>query len=285
MNMTKPWEKTSGVTGSEIGSTQSSICTCREDFATCQAHPVKPGGEQTAASKAEIFKADRVADLAIRKSEQEDKFLQQLEKLNTLDWEDMPAPVLARLIMSKPFKQGKDEPDYYMSPQQALIYASSVKFLNAGCKRPELKLNPFLNDCWPDTKTMKINVTVEGQRKLAARRNDLGIPTWKQVERPLPEGKAKVFPWMKTDIGMECLIPVGNEKVAAIAWMSNWFKATPIWRENWEHMLRVRSEGLCYETITGVGISQPHEDKEIQNTPPYESPIIQSTEFVNKEMK
>lgn len=239
--------------------------------------------EQTAREKAEIIKADASDRIANTRRDRDEAFLSQLESLNSLDWDRMPVPILARLIIAKPFKGGRDEADsIFMSPHQALIYAAEINRLNAGCERPELKLSPFGNDIWPDLKTMKINVTVEGQRKIAARRNDLGIPTWKQVARPLPEGKTKTFPWMKEDIGMECSIPVAKETVVATAWISNWFKSTPIWKENWEHMLRVRSEGLCYEAITGVGISQPHADKEIENVKPYEAPTISVTEFKSK---
>lgn len=226
-----------------------------------------------------MIRSDRMAEALARKEQAEQKFLEQLDALTTLDWEDMPVPVLATLLMSKPFKGKKDEPDQYMSPKQALIYASSIKFLNAGCVDPQKKLNPFLNDVWPDLSTMKVNVTVEGQRKLASRRGDLGIPIWKVVERPLGNGAERKLPWQKSDIGAECTIPVAGQPVTCTAWISMWFKNTPIWRENWEHMLRVRSEGLCYEAITGVGISQPHQDKEILDVAPYQPPQVTATDF------
>jgi hypothetical protein len=233
-----------------------------------------------ASDKAALIRSDRAAEALERKQRSEELFMEQLNALTTLDWEDMPVPVLATLLMSKPFKGKRDEPDKYMSPKQALIYASSIKFLNAGCVDPQKKLNPFLNDVWPDLDTMKVNVTVEGQRKLASRRGDLGIPTWKEIKRPLANGAERKLPWQKEDIGYECSMPIGKEVCKATAWLSMWFKNTPIWRENWEHMLRVRSEGLCYETITGVGISQPHGDKEVENVAAYQPPAVEATNFV-----
>jgi hypothetical protein len=220
-----------------------------------------------------------------KRQEADERFLASLETVNSIDWEDLPVPVLARMLMTaKPIKGRKDEPDRYMTGPQALIYASAVKGLNAGCQRPDLRLNVWLNDVWVDLDTMKVNITVEGQRKMAARRGDLGIPEWTEVTKKLERGKVKPFTWMTENIGMRCLIPIAGKKdpVTATAWITEWFKPTPVWRENWEHMLRVRSEGLCYEIITGVGISQAHSDRDTLTDNGQPVPVIEVVEINQK---
>lgn len=227
----------------------------------------------------ELRKAGMEAALAKKEKDQEE-FLALLDKIENLEWHRMPLKMLVILLMQKPTKGGRDEPPIYMTPQQALIYATEIKRHNEGCDNPSLWLSPFGNDCWPDLSTMKVNVTVEGQRKIAARRGDLGIPEWSAVARPFGKGVEKKLSWQTEDIGMKCSIPVGQKAVSAVAWLSLWFKNTPIWRENWEHMLRVRSEGLCYEAITGVGISQPHTDKEVEAVAEFKDSPVSEFKFV-----
>src|ERR1700733_2024209 len=67
---------------------------------------------ETAATKATIIKSDRAAD----RQKQE---IEKLSGLTSLDWKNIPPPMLAQLLVNIPFKGATGEPDFYLQPWQA----------------------------------------------------------------------------------------------------------------------------------------------------------------------
>src|SRR5580693_7922518 len=106
---------------------------------------------QSASQKAALVKAGAAADK--QRSE-----IEKLSAVTSLDWKQIPPPMLAQILVNIPFKGSANDPDYYLQPWQAMIFALRCF---------ELGLSPFSNEVWFNTKNNKVNVTFEGKLKLA----------------------------------------------------------------------------------------------------------------------
>src|SRR6185369_12193474 len=78
--------------------------------------------------------------------------LSVLDQMDTFDWKKLPPPVMANLLTKIPFKGRKDEPDYYLNPAQAMVFALRCF---------ELGLSPFSSEVWFDRDKYKVNTTLE----------------------------------------------------------------------------------------------------------------------------
>src|SRR6266704_3939113 len=123
---------------------QSSLDLEAGDTATEQA-------QSSASTKSVLMKADQAAQ---RQRAEIEKFA----ALTSLDWKQIPPPMLAQILVSIPFKGSGTDPDYYLSPVQGMIFALRCF---------ELGLSPFSNEVWFNSKNNKVNVTFEGKLKLA----------------------------------------------------------------------------------------------------------------------
>ena len=234
---------------------------------------VGTGPGDTATSKAEIVKSQQRTSAA-------DQQLAKMAAIDKLDWKALPPPLLAQILSQIPYKGGQGEPDYYLTPIQALIFAMRAF---------ELGLSPFSNEIWFNPKNNKANVSFEGKLKLARDKGmNFGPPHFARVEREasaaLLKGLPQIGPAGK-EPGIKCTITVQmgstTEKAEYTAWLSEWYMArSPVWKEKPEHMLQLRAAEKCISFASGVGSSEMPGEPDIA---PIDQPSpeikIDSTEF------
>lgn len=181
-----------------------------------------------------------------------------MEHMSSLDWRQLTPPQLAVLIMQKPFAaQGGGQ--MYLSFKQAILFATRCF---------ELGVSPFSSEVWFDPNRATVNLTLEGKRQVARNKGiDLGPPKFEELSRKwedLPklsqtatEVKAAGF---NKDIGVKCLIRVGDPKYAEhaeyIAWLSEWYVSrSPVWQAKPLHMLQTRACEKAISMALGTGAS------------------------------
>lgn len=208
------------------------------------------------------------ASLALAKSnladERERKQMEKLNAVTNLDWKNIPPPVLAQVLTQMPFKGSGQEPDYFLQPWQALVFAMRCY---------ELGLSPFSNEVWFNPKNNKVNVTFEGKLKLARKQGlNLGPPRFTRIpadaEKPLVAYKCT----MKSPTG-EC------EYTATLReWM---VPASPVWKSKSEHMLQLRAAEKCLSFASGIGSSELMGEQDLQTGPEVAAVMsgVESTEF------
>src|SRR4051812_3900016 len=94
--------------------------------------------------------------LALREEKaltREQQAMERYQAMTSLDWRQLPPPLLAQLIKNRPVG-GRDGVDQYLTYDQAMFFA--VEAYRMG-------VSPTSQECWFDTKTWRVNVTVEGQ--------------------------------------------------------------------------------------------------------------------------
>src|SRR5208282_5001072 len=207
------------------------------------------------------------------------KDMEMISTIDSLDWRKLPPPIVARILCRIPFRGKSGEPDYYLSPTQAMIWAIRCY---------ELDLSPFSGETWFNKLNHKVNLTLEGKLALS-RKNGyrIGVPHFTD-EAPRPWKNAAVAKQMVALLGLEqepgitCTLKVkseiGIEEVSYTAWLGEWFMPfSPVWKEKSGHMLRVRAHEKAISSASGVGISELPDDKDIEPA----QPIVPQIETVS----
>lgn len=195
---------------------------------------------QNATGKASVLKASIAAT-------QQKIDLDKLDSLPSFDWKVWSPKAMASLLVEIPFKGATGEPDYYLKPWQATIYA--VRCM-------ELGLSPFSNEVWFNPKNNKVNVSFEGKLKLARMHGmKLSPPVFKRE----PEDKNKPL------VSFTCVITTPDGPCEYTATLKDWRVATsPVWREKPEHMLQLRAAEKCLSFATGSGSSELMGEQDLQ---------------------
>ena len=188
--------------------------------------------EPTATEKAIALKVEV-------QNKQYQKQADAVSSIDSFDWKSVPPPILAQMLVQIPFRGSAGEPDYFLAPWQAMIFAMRCY---------ELGLSPFSNEVWFNTKNNKVNCTLEGKFKLARLAGmNLGPP---QLERD-PVDKSKPL------IAYTCTISTPNGDCRYTATLKDWMQPkSPVWREKPEHMLQVRATEKCLSFAAGTGVSE-----------------------------
>jgi hypothetical protein len=233
--------------------------------------PFQKGEPSNSAQKSEIRAADKA--LAIQSDTQQKlqaKQLDALQNIASFDWKTVPPPMLAQMLVNIPFKGGQGEPDYFLMPWQAMIFAMRCF---------ELGLSPFSNEVWFNPKNNKVNVTFEGKLKLA-RKMGLNLSPPQLTRDPIDKSKPL--------ISYTCVIhsPTGPCEYTAV--LKDWIQPkSPVWRERPEHMLQLRASEKCLSFASGIGSSELMGEQDLQVGEEAEKvlPAIESTNFEYKEME
>jgi len=223
---------------------------------------------QDSQNKLQVAKLDLAA-------EQERKSLEKLNAVASLDWKNIPPPVLAQVLTQMPFKGSGTDPDYFLKPWQALVFAMRCY---------ELGLSPFSNEVWFNPKNNKVNVTFEGKLKLARKQGlNLGPPRFEVLKRPFPKGR--MIAGFDQDQGQKCSMTTSNQGDPAeyTAWLSEWYvPASPVWKAKPDHMLQLRAAEKCLSFASGIGSSELPDERDIDGLADKAVPTVsavESTEF------
>lgn len=221
--------------------------------------------KESAADKAALIKSVAAEKL-------QNKQLEAIAGISSLDWTNIPPPILAQLLVQMPFKGGSNEPDFYLAPWQALVFAMRCY---------ELGLSPFSNEVWFNPKNNKVNITFEGKLKLARKQGlDLGPPKFERLTRKMPGNKPG------EDYGYKCTMTTSRNGDPAeyTAWHSEWAVASsPVWKAKPDHMLQLRAAEKCLSFASGIGSSELMGEGDLQAGPEatkFMAPEVESTEFV-----
>jgi hypothetical protein len=183
------------------------------------------------------------------------KRLGDMEKFSSFDWRSLPPNIMAQVLMKKPYRGKANEPDYYLSPEQALVFAMRCF---------ELGLSPLSSEVWFDRDRWSVNVTLEGKLRLARERGNVGPPTFANEERPWRAGATKLAGFEK-EPGIKCTISVNQEPCSYMCWMSEWYMPmSPVWKAKPMHMLQIRAYDKALAFAAGAGISDMPSEREIQ---------------------
>jgi hypothetical protein len=212
-----------------------------------------------ASEKAALMRSDRVAQA---KKEQ----LERLSSISSLDWKNIPPPILAQLLTNMPFKGQSGEPDFYLEPWQAMVFAIRCF---------ELELSPFSNEVWFNPKNNKVNQTFEGKLKRARMMGmNLSPPTFRRI----PEDATKAL------VAYECTIKTPQGPCTYTATLKEWrMPNSPVWRDRTDHMLQLRAAEKCLSFATGSGASELMGEQDLQVGSEAKAfvpaPEVESTEF------
>jgi hypothetical protein len=208
--------------------------------------------------------------LTIKKSAAEvlqKKQLDTFSEISSLDWKNIPPPMLAQMLVKIPFKGSSGEPDYFLEPFQAMIFAMRCF---------ELGLSPFSNEVWFNPKNNKVNVTFEGKLKLARKQGlDLGPPRFERI--PADPGK--------TLVAYKCKIKSPHGDCEYTATLKEWqVPSSPVWKAKPDHMLQLRAAEKCLSFASGIGTSELPGEADLGREPDkQELPTVESTTFTYKE--
>ena len=181
----------------------------------------------------------------------------------SFDWRNAPPPAMAQILIRKPFSGKQGDPPYYLKLDQALYFAMRCY---------DLGVSPLGAEAWFDPAKWVVNLTAEGQRRVARNLGlNLGPPRYERLTRPWPVTKQPIpinGKAVAEDFGYTCKMDVnGRGDVSYTAWFSEWFRPTSIWREQPDHMLQVRAQDHAIEFATGVGISNPIVEEAVEPLP------------------
>lgn len=179
-----------------------------------------------------------------------------------LDWRKWPLPVLVKVLASivQPGRQGED---WRLSPQQALIL---------GVTSYQLGLSPFLGHTYMLQNSFRVNTTFAGKLQWARDHGfRLGTFEHTRVEREWPAGAARPREYLGgNDVGCTSRVRVNDKEVAEYtAWVSEWFMPfNPNWRTRTWHMLMTRADEKNVAFLSGVGVSENPDDRDIEGNLP-----------------
>lgn len=194
------------------------------------------------------------------------KRLGDMEKFSSFDWRSLPPNIMAQVLMKKPYRGKTGEPDYYLSPEQALVFAMRCF---------ELGLSPLSSEVWFDRDRWSVNVTLEGKIRLARERGVVGAPQFENLERPWRVGAVKIAGFEK-EPGVKCTLKVGTlkEDCSYTCWLSEWIvPASPVWKSKPLHMATVRAYDKALAFASGVSVSEMPSEREIQAEDIPEAPL------------
>lgn len=223
-----------------------------------------PGREQTPTVQAETSMQQAVEIKAEMVSLAQQKAVEKLAGIASFNWKDIPPPMLAQMLIQIPFKGATGEPDYYLQPFQAMIFAMRCF---------ELGLSPFSNEVWFNPKVNKVNVTFEGKLKLA-RMNGMNLSP--PVFERIPVEMTKPL------VAYKCSIQSPQGPCQYTAYLKDWqVLRSPVWKEKPEHMLQLRAAEKCLSFATGSGASEMpgEQDLEVGKEAIAVVPEIKVTEF------
>lgn len=238
------------------------------DFVVGTQNEFKKG---VAAQKSQERAAEKA--LAIKQSVSDNLQKKQISALNEItsfDWKAVPPPMLAQMLIQIPFKGGTGEPDYFLAPWQAMIFAMRCY---------ELGLSPFSNEVWFNPKNNKVNVTFEGKLKLA-RKMGLNLSPPQLTRDPVDKSKPL--------ISYTCVIVSPTGPCEYTATLKDWMQAkSPVWREKPEHMLQLRAAEKCLSFASGIGSSElmGEQDLQLGEEASKVLPNIEAINFEYKEME
>jgi hypothetical protein len=220
-----------------------------------------PPVQQKASDQVAIMRSNEATE---RKKEQ----LERLSSISSLDWKSIPPPMLAQLLVNMPFKGQSGEPDFYLEPWQAMVFAIRCY---------ELELSPFSNEVWFNPKNNKVNQTFEGKLKRARMQGmNLSPPTFKRI----PEDATKPL------VAYECTIKTPQGPCSYTATLKEWkMPSSPVWRDRPDHMLQLRAAEKCLSFATGSGASELMGEQDLQvgsagkEFLSENAPAVESTEF------
>ena len=175
------------------------------------------------------------------------KGLDKLASIQSFDWKAVPPPMLAQMLIQIPFKGSGTDPDYYLQPFQAMIFAMRCY---------ELGLSPFSNEVWFNPRNNKVNCTFEGKLKLA-RMNGLNLSP--PVFTRIPADAAKPL------VAYHCKIHAPSGDCEYTAYLKDWqVTSSPVWKSKPEHMLQLRAAEKCLSFATGSGASELPDDRDLE---------------------
>lgn len=181
---------------------------------------------------------------------------QGLAMPESLDWKKWSLPMTAAILTKIPMP-AKDG-DVFLTQAQAAIWAI-VSY--------EQGLSPFTGETWFNTKTHKVNLTLQGKLTRARQLGmNLGAP--KFIRIPVDD-KEKL-------IAIKCVLRTSNGTVEYTARVDEWkMPSNPNWQKREEHMCQVRAYEKAVSFAAGVGASEQPDDRDLGEKP--EIPKIETT--------
>jgi len=232
-----------------------------------------PEAGDTARDKAQLIKVERVAELARKQNEE---LIQLVGDLESLDWKKIKPHIMAQILTKIPYRGKKDDPPYYLSPIQALIFAIEAYRMN---------LSPLSDQCFFNKDAHKVNATLSGKKAMS---RDMGMnfgpPKFERVTKPFTKGK--MVPGFTEDVGYKCSMEIKGyqDRAEYTAYLSEWYmSSSPVWREKPEHMLQTRAQEKAISSASGVGASEmpsPHDIEPILAGAP---DLLQLPSFTNSD--
>lgn len=206
--------------------------------------------------------------LALKRQVELERQREWMKSLDNFDWKAIPPHQMAVVLTKKPYKGKTGEPDYYLSPEQALVFAMRCF---------ELGLSPLSSEVWFDRDRWTTNVTLEGQIHLARERGTTSPPAFKELKRPWRKGSPVLFGYAE-EPGIEATVLAGPAQTPCsyIVWLSEWVVSTsPVWKSKPEHMMRVRAYEKALEFAGGVGVSGMPDERNIEGAELPAAPVVE----------
>jgi hypothetical protein len=184
------------------------------------------------------------------------KRLESQQQLESFDWKKLPPHIMSQVLMKKPYRGKANEPDYYLTPEQALVFAMRCF---------ELGLSPLSSEVWFDRERWSVNVTLEGKLRLARERGNVVSPVFKDEQRSWRKGSTPLAGFTEYEPGILCTITVNEKPCSYMCWMSEWYvSSSPVWKSKPMHMLQIRAYDKALAFASGVGVSDMPSEREIQ---------------------
>lgn len=199
-------------------------------------------------------------DIAAMVKPQDLPLLRVIQQMDSLDWKNLQPHQTAFLLTQKPYPvSGGGYTN--LTFRQALLFA---------VRAFELGVSPFSGECWFNTSTSSVALTLEGKKTVARNKGiDLGPPSFEDTTREwsasaatiarMDEVKKLGFP---KDVGVKCRIrvgPIDNKEYAEYsAFISEWLVTkSPVWISKPLHMLQTRAYEKAISLAMGTGASDP----------------------------
>lgn len=195
-----------------------------------------------------------------------------MQVLGDFDWKNIPPHQMAMVLTKKPYKGSGGDPDYYLTPEQALFFAMRCY---------EMGLSPLSSQVWFNPKTWTTGVTLEGKMELARKRGNVSPPAFKQHKRPwsATADAFKKMTGLPEEPGIECTVTVDGQPSTYVAFFSEWVvPASPVWKAKPMHMLQIRAFDKALAFASGAGVSDMPTENEIEG-------VAESTEQPNIQVK
>lgn len=180
-------------------------------------------------------------------------------QLEEMDWRKNKPWMVAKILTESPWNY---------TPAMAL--AVTMTAMEEGA-------NPFMSDLYVISGKIVFSVQFKLKKARTMFGDKMGVPTYSFTEREWPKGKflfdseadkksnrgGRQF---EKDRGCICKLTVGGEPIEQTAWLSSSYRPSQPWKDDPDHMLKVRAIDYCLRFI-GVGISEPIAGEEEQSQP------------------